>query len=419
MMGRLAALAFSGMLAAAAAPAAADPALFAPGTLSGFADLRLDGADGELSAGKGGYGKLDASGAGSGVAVRPRLDLATLAWRPDLGGDLGAYVMVQTQQGQSPAVDVGEAYLIYKPVPRSSVRFQVRTGLFWPPVSLEHDGLAWTTTRTLTPSALNSWIAQEVKVAGVEATLSEEAGGHRLIFTAAAFGDNDTSGTVLAWRGWSLDGRRTSLLADMPLPTFDPTRSAIFVDQGHYAHPSLEMDGRVGGYARLEWRPPWPLAVHLFVYDNAGNPEVQKDEQWAWRTQFGEAGLLAEPARDWQILAQGLAGRTYFGPQTPAGRYVDLDYAAAYLLVSHDVGRLRIATRGDWFSTHDRSFVLLDNNDERGWAATADASWRLSAHFSVWCELVHVWSDRPARAYLLAAPVQDQTKLTFALRARL
>ena len=46
---------------------------------------------------------------------------------------------------------------------------------------------------------------------GVEGTVTQEWGGHRLTAQAAVFGDNDTSGTLLTYRGWALDGTRATL----------------------------------------------------------------------------------------------------------------------------------------------------------------------------------------------------------------
>ena len=241
-----------------ASPAAAQSDLFSRDTVSGIADLRLQAADGEPSWTRAGFGKTLASGAGGDIAVRPVLDLAAVAWRPDFGWGFGGYVLAQTQPGQDHAIDLAEAYATWKPVPRGPVRFSARAGLMWPPASLEHDGVAWTTTRTLTPSAVNTWIAEEVKVAGLEGTVSGEIVGNRLSATIAAFEDNDTSGTLLSFRGWVLDDLRTTAFGTLPLPRF--SSPAENPGQNDEADPSLELDGgsaatpRSNGARRRRWR---------------------------------------------------------------------------------------------------------------------------------------------------------------------
>jgi len=386
--------------------------LFGRDTLSGMLDLRLVGADGEDSFLRGGFGKTEASGAGSGVAVRPMADLAALAWRPELADNLSAYVLVQNQPYQYHAVDVAEAYLRYKPLPRPGrLNYGLRAGLMWPPVSLEHDGPAWTTTRTLTPSAINTWIAEEIKVVGVEGTLDGEIAGNRLGLTAAVFGDNDTAGTLLAYRGWALDDTRSTLFGQLALPAGPPRAEA------YYAQASLELDGRPGGYIKLDWRPPAPVSLQAFYYDNGGNPYLFKDGQWSWRTTFGDVGMTARPAQDVEILAQAMKGRTYYGD---AGGPVnlDVDFAAAYVLATRVVGRSRFTVRADWFETQDQSYLGQDRG-ERGKAATADYAFALTPHLSLWIEAIHVWSNRPARTTLGLPATDPQNVLQIALRARL
>ena len=60
----------------------------------------------------------------------------------------------------------------------------------------------------ITPSAINSWIGEEVKVVGVEGTATHPLAGGRLSGTFGLFGFNDTAGTQLAFRGWALHDRR-------------------------------------------------------------------------------------------------------------------------------------------------------------------------------------------------------------------
>ena len=67
---------------------------------------------------------------------------------------------------RSRAPGLSEAYLVFKPTPAGDTRYSVRAGLFYPPVSQEHQGPAWIDADMITPSAINSWIGEEVKVVG-------------------------------------------------------------------------------------------------------------------------------------------------------------------------------------------------------------------------------------------------------------
>jgi len=194
----------------AAAPASPCTArvvdLFAPATIHGVVDLRAGAADGETSFTLAEFGKARFGGDG-GPGLRGNVEVAnaTLEWTPRFSWDLSAVVDAVVQPGQELPIDIGQAYLLYKPVPTSSTRFQVRAGLFYPPVSLENDSRAWGVTDTITPSAINSWIGEEVKVVGVEGKVSHDFGDQAISATAGVFSFDDTAGTLLAFRGWAMD----------------------------------------------------------------------------------------------------------------------------------------------------------------------------------------------------------------------
>ena len=287
-------------------------------------------------------------------------------------------------------------------------------GVFYPPVSLEHDGVAWTTPDMLTASALNSWIGEEVKVAGVEATLVRQVGGHEIEATGAVFGWNDTSGTLLTFRGWALDETRAGVRVSYDLPPLSPFAKLF---QAPETYPFRELDHRAGFYGRLEWRPPAPVSVNALYYDNAGNrTAVDNEGQWAWETRFGNLGVRWEPTETTRVLAQAMSGETLMGYRMPGGVWFDMGFQSAYVLVSHRVGEDAVSGRLDAFETKDRSFQALDDNNENGWAATASWRHRLAPHADIIFEAQHISSKRPARALAGEAARQDQTVLQSALR---
>ena len=100
----------------------------------------------------------------------------------------------------------------------SGVAFSARAGLMWPPVSLEHEGADWHVRDFITPSAINSWIGEEVKPLAAEGTFGASLGQHKLRATAALIAANDTAGTLLTFRGWALHDRTTLAFRSQPLP---------------------------------------------------------------------------------------------------------------------------------------------------------------------------------------------------------
>jgi hypothetical protein len=287
-------------------------------------------------------------------------------------------------------------------------------GVFYPPVSLENDGVAWTPPDMLSASALDSWIGEEVKVGGAELTVQQRLDGHEIEASAAVFGWNDTAGTLLTFRGWALHDTRAGILTAYKLPPLSAFAQRFQSDE---TYPFLELDRRPGYYGRLEWRPPAPVAVHAFFYDNGGDRTSKNaDDQWSWETRFFEAGLRWEPAPDLRVLAQVMNGETIMGYRFPGGRWFDMGFQSAYLLAQKRLGEDVVSGRIDAFRTRDRTFRDIDDNQEDGWALTA--SWRhpLARHVDLILEAQHVDSKRNARRLVGEDPKQAQTVLQSALR---
>ncbi|MBV9993771.1 MAG: hypothetical protein JO127_01030 [Caulobacteraceae bacterium] len=404
------------LLAAAPGAAAAQVALLSPETIHAVVDLRAAAANGEPSFADEGFGKAIYGGDGS-KALKGRLDLAlaALEWTPRLGWDWSAVVDVVNQPDQEHPVDLAQAYAVFKPTPRSDTRFQARFGYFYPPISLEHDRRVWGLTDVITPSAINSWIGEEVKVVGAEATISRQGGLGRVAATGALFGFDDTAGTLLSFRGWAFDDRQGQLMGSFPLPP----RSPFFARaQGDDTYTTLEIDHRGGYYAKLEWAPAdWPVTLEGLHYDNRGDRRaVTPPEQWAWATNFTDFGATARIGEHTRLRAQGLWGRTQFGFQTPKGIWVDVIFRSAYLSATQDIGKGSLTLRGDIFDTHDRTMAFSDDKNEHGWGVTA--AWRrpLTRHLDLRLEALHVESTRPARSLAGEGPGQSQTVLQSSLR---
>ncbi len=159
----------------APAHAASDIKLFTAETLEINGGARIVAVDGERSWVTGDLGKLR-SGSSGDMRVRPELGNVNLIWQPQMTWSLSATVVGTLQGGQHTEAGLSQAFLSFKPMRGSKVAFSARAGLMWPAVSLEHEGADWHVSDSITPSAINSWIGEEVKLVGLEGTAAHDLG---------------------------------------------------------------------------------------------------------------------------------------------------------------------------------------------------------------------------------------------------
>src|SRR6185295_4647749 len=304
---------------------------FSADTLEVSGDLRLVAVDGPESWVDGGFGKLR-SGSNGDLRVTPQLGNASIVWKPEFTWSLGATIVGSLQGGERTEAGLSQAYLTFKPMRGTKIAASGRLGLMWPPVSLEHEGADWHVRDSITPSAINSWIGEEVRPVAAEATLAAAPGGHQLRATAAVIAANDTAGTLLTYRGWALHDRTTLAFRRQPLPPLGPDWDGV---QAPYTHPLVDLHKgfahRPGYYAKLAWQPPVPVRVELFRYDNRTDPEdVNLDHEWGWHTQFDDLGLVADLGGGAELRAQALTGRTRMGYVEEGRRWVDNRFRSAF-----------------------------------------------------------------------------------------
>ena len=409
-MGRNAAsLLVLGLSLAGAGAAHAEANLFSRDTISGLVDLRLVAANGETSWVDGAVGKARFGDGHQGL----RLGEAALVWNPRFSDTLSAVIVGESQDGQRHAVDLGEGYLAYRSRPGSALRLSARAGVFYPPISLEHDGLDWSVPDTITPSAINTWVAEETKVVGVEATIRRTIAGQTFSLTAGGFKNGDTSGTELTFRGWALHDIKSPVFGRFPLP---PLSAAMARRQAPSTTPLAEIDGHVGYYGRLEWKPSSRLAFDLFGYDNGGDRiGVDARREWSWETRFWNLGMRLDLDAV-AVKAQVMTGETLMGYSNALGIWADMGFEAAYVSASKALGPGSATVRYDHFSTTDRTNKATDNNAEHGWSALAAYRWDVRPNAQIVIEALYIDSFRRDRARLGLAPAQDQTVLQTAFR---
>jgi hypothetical protein len=390
--------------------------LFSAESLAVVADVRAAAAEGERSWTDGGFGKARFGGDDDeGWKLRPVATEAQIVWEPSFTWSLKGRVTLAAQHEQDQPVDLSEAYLTWKPLPRRDTRIEAKAGLHWPEISLEHHGAAWTVDDMITPSAINSWIGEEVKVIGLEGTVRQELGGHRISGTLGLFGFNDTAGTLLAFRGWAMHDQKVTAFSKQQLPPLD---QSVWLDaQAPRTLPIIEIDDRVGYYGKLEWQPPLPVSLSAFHYNNRGDPEaVTENLQWGWETRFWNLGARIDLSDNTRILAQALTGTTEMGFEENGHYWVETRFRSGYARISHTIGRTTLSLRGDWFDTRERGGWMSPQESEDGWAATAAVGWNLSKNINVLGEVLHLDSDRGTRQRIGVEPKQKQTVVQAALR---
>ncbi len=203
-------------------------------------------------------------------------------------------------------IDLTEAFLEYRPYPTHGFRTRARLGAFHLPVSLENRAAGWETPYTITPSAISTWIGEELRTIGLE--LQQEWLGTRtghafdLQLTGAIFGYNDPAGVLMALRGWGFSDRQTTLFGRVSRP------GGAAVPDRELFH---EIDDRPGFYVGGQARYLDRAVLNVLHYDNRGDPTQYDEsiEDFAWQTKFDTAALRVETGNEWTAIVQWLSGR--------------------------------------------------------------------------------------------------------------
>jgi hypothetical protein len=387
-------------------------------------DGRLVLADGANSWIDGGFGKTRLDGTDDADFEFNAYPVeASLIWQPRFTNTFVGNFSAAYQQGhdRDENFDVMEGYLTFIPSRSGNTNFSLKAGYYWPEISLEHaTGGAWSTVYTITPSAINSWVGEEVKVIGAEATLYQTVGNMDFSATAGAFGFNDTSGTLLSFRGWALHDVKSTLFGQFELPPLNPFMTIV---QEPVTRSVLEIDDRPGFYGRVEWRPSSSIVLNAFYYDNRGVPEAfTQSLQWGWRTRFWNVGTVVDLGPSTRLLAQGMTGTTLMGfiPNGETRYWVDTRYSSAYALLTHQIGEIAVSGRFELFETKERGSEMVPaEENEDGWAATLAGRIPVMDLLTLFVEVLHIESERGARMIRLGLPAKEsQTAVQAALRFR-
>ncbi len=372
------------------------------------ADLRAAAASGQTSYLNGGLGKLRFDGNHDGL----QLGYLRFAYRGNPTETL-RFTAEAFAWGDSDvnAVDLTEILLSWRPVPHSAWRSELKVGAFYPPISLENRMRGWRSPYSLSFSAINSWIGEELRTIGVEYNLDwlrqQQGRAFNFGLTAAAYGWNDPAGIVVALRGWAVHDRQTSLFGRVG-------RTGQGIINGRTLFYD-DIDGKVGYYAGLTANYRGALELRALRYDNRADPaeEAPAIDDYAWHTVFDSYGLRWTVNEHWTLIAQALTGNTAAGDIAPPNYW---RFDSWFALGSWQRGPHRLTLRFDDFSMRQLVSHFPGYNHDDGDAITAAWMYQINERWNVALEGLRIRSTLAARGWLSAPTTADEKQWQLALR---
>ena len=381
-------------------------------------ELSYVDASGYPSWTEGSVGKLRYDDGNDGFVM----NRAFVDYRARVLDTLDAHVALELYDDDLGALaDFTEAYLEWRPVPRSANRYRVKFGAFYPRISFENSGPGWSSPYTLSSSTINAWVAEELRTFGAEASVSRRpqslGGAHEFSLQGAVFYANDPAGALLAWKGWSAHDRQTRFgdrLPLAPLPQIQP--GMMFEAQDPFVAPFREIDNRAGFYVNGEWRFQNRLQVRAMHYDNRADPTILEDGQYAWTTEFRHLGTQISLPADFGLIAQWMFGSTVMGPVINGAHAVDVEFDSKFLLLTRAFDRHRLSLRYDNFDVTQNDQTPEDNNPENGHAWTIAYQFEYSDKIAFATEWLSIKTHHCGWVYYGLDPTVTEKQLQLSVR---
>ncbi len=385
---------------------------------SGFVSARGVYARSQPSWLEGGFGRFETGARNATSSSTANVDLVQIGaqWTPAAWIDIhiGAQARHDPASKSVRAAGLVDAFVAVRKGP-----FQLRAGQFFLGTSRENRENLWTSPYTISFSALNTWIAEEVRPVGAELEWRHHfANFDAITLVGGAFRNNDTMGAILGWRGWSI-GNRLSVYGEvLPLPPLFSLRDGRF-----FAHQrrdgtvpfESDLDKRTGYTARVRYQRPERGSLQFARVDNRGDRHEYRQE-YAWHTRVNVLSGDLRNDRGTTLLAEYGWGSTGMGLRPLA--VVDLTYGAGYALVSQTFGRNRLSARFDVFRTNDRDHTSAETNTENGRAWTIAWFYEVRPQVRLGLEFANVSARRIAAAESGFDPNTDGRTLTVEMRYR-
>ena len=226
--------------------------------------------------------------------------------------------------------------------------WRLRAGHFWLPTSRENIDPLWNSRYTITYSALNTWIGQEVRPIGADLQYSPN---FYLTLGATAFRGNDTMGTLIAARGWTLGNRLT--VYDEVVPAVPDTTRPI----------GRDLDGKTGYSERIRIQLPERAMFQVAHVDNRAVIHPRHAPDVPWLTHYDTVGATIGTTSPTTFAAEWASGDTTVGFRR--GSFT-LGFNTAYALISHKFGPERLSLRVERYATdfsHEHAITVAGFHD--------------------------------------------------------
>jgi hypothetical protein len=341
----------------------------------GFVTLREIYVKAQPSWTQGGSGRFDVGAASSDDHKYVNIDVGQIGidWTPTTWLLLHGDGLARKEQSGTKGRRAG---IVQAFADLHSDRLRLRAGAFWLPTSRENVDPLWNSRYTITDSALNTWIGEEVRPIAADLQFSPN-----FYFTVGgtAFRGNDTMGTLLSARGWTFGNRLT--VYDEVIPAVPDTTRPIGSD----------IDGRLGDSERIRLQIPERALIQFTRVDNRAELLIRNAPDVPWRTKFnvvsGELGSTSPTT----LLGEWAYGTTELG--FPGGTFT-MDFDTVYLLLSQKTGTDRWSVRVERFSTRTHDKPPDDFSRESGHAYTVAWFRDTSPHVRSGIEYTRVKGDR-------------------------
>ncbi|WP_129774917.1 hypothetical protein [Peristeroidobacter soli] len=300
-----------------------------------------------------------------------------------------------TGDGDQNPIDLTEAYLEWRPYPSNWLRWKTRVGAFYAPISLENRTVGWDSLYSISSSAINTWLGEELRTIGLETSLTALGATAGRNFDVSVVGSvyawNDPAGILLFQRGWGIHDRQTALFGELPRPiVMNPSIPNIeFFD---------EVDHRMGYYAGLEAKISGRHVLRALHYDNRGDTSKRHAREPTWLTRFDALGARLELPHAITAISQYMRGDTAVGPSVDGRGLIIVDFDSWFVLLSQQYGPHRITARYDRMETETvRNARFFDSNQDAD-AWTAAYLFDLNDHCQLAAEAIQLSGSLRQRA---------------------
>ena len=332
----------------------------------------------------------------------------------DWSTDFSSKVVINAYSDGDQKLSLSQAELSYQPLIKSTLKYKVRVGMFYPELSVENTDIGWLSPYTYTQSAINSWIGEELRIFGVEASLFKSGRRSSSPWSWDAkvglYKGNDPLGSVIAWRGFGMHDRQSVFDERLEFAAYPFVVSADGINHPAWVEPFHELDKNVGAYIGLHINYLRRTEVKYYRYDNLADPNVVNSQRlYPWRTKFHSIAINHQIDKQWQIKGQFMYGATLMGQN-----FVHVDYVAGFVQGTYKLNnKHKLSTRIDIFDVAERDDIPEDINTSYGHAFTLNYQFKISENWRLGSELHFNKNTALNRATLGISPEQYEKQWLF------